>query len=103
MHFFCGIIVWKYENYGNNIIRKLKGVYFPSKIGVSSKELRELLYQVEKKYENKIDIEDYMFDIFVGEQSFIQQLLDGGYGKSHCVDMVRKGYRYFAKLTRFGI
>lgn len=48
MHFFCGIIVWKYETYGKNIIRKLKGIYFPDKIGVTTQEIKQLQKQVEK-------------------------------------------------------
>lgn len=103
MHFFCGIIVWKYETYGKNVIRKLKDIYFPDKIGITTQEVKQLQNQVEKKYENKPDLEDYLFDVFDSEESLILQLLDGGCSKSYSVDMLRKGYRSFAKLTRFGI
>lgn len=104
MNFFCGVLVWKCEFEGQKFKRRiLKGVYFPSKIGISTKEFRDFIYQVEKKYENKIDIEDYMIEVFSSEQSFIQQLLDANYSKSHSIDMLRKGYRYFSKLTSFGI
>lgn len=105
IYFFCGVIVLKLVEGKDNY--QIDKIYFPDKIGVNGKDLMNMLNYYTRQKEMVTNLTntniEYFVDIFRNEEDLIEILLENGYSKSFAIDMVRKGYRTLAKLTKYGI
>lgn len=106
VYFFCGVIILKIVKDKNNY--QIDKIYFPDKIGMNGKELMTMLnyYARQKEMVSNLSLSNnssYYIDIFRNEDDLINILLNYGYSKSHCIDIIRKGYRTLSKVVKFGI
>lgn len=98
IYFFCGVIILKFVE--DKINYQIDKIYFPDKLGVNGKDLMTMLnYYARQKANNS----RYYIDIFRNEEDLINILLNYGYSKSQCIDIVRKGYKKLSQITKYGI
>ena len=105
IYFFCGVIVLKLIEGKDNY--QIDKIYFPDKLGVNAKTLFQMVdYYAKQKnmISNLSNYEvSYFIDSFKNEEELIRILIDNGYSKSHCIDIVRKCYKKLAQLKKYGI
>lgn len=105
IYFFCGVIVLKLVEGKNNY--QIDKIYFPDKLGVNGKTLIQMTDYYARQQNiisnlSKYEV-SYFVDCFRNEEELIRLLIDNGYSKSHCIDIIRNCYRKLAKITKYGI